>query len=257
MLPLPRRRRLPLTFWAALALVGVAVIASVLWWRWEFFDQLAPNVITEALGLAVTVTAVEWIVRRQSQERLLPRTQDVLHWMGLDFRLFTMSVVHDYAVTHVGAIKPIPRDALELIDLCLEDYKNEDEPRDVLDGQWLPSLFLSALEFDRELQRARERDLDVLEPDLIAAIDKFRWHVGQAVQHLGFVREGHLAPEMAEPVAYSTLMRGTRIFAEVFKRYAPKWFVILDLPIAAAMEMRDIHIADRKQNGSVRRGDHV
>jgi len=237
MLPLPRRRRLPLTFWAAVALVGVAIVASVLWSRWKFFDQLAPNVITEALAIAVTITAVEWIVRREAQERLLPRTQDVLYWMGLDFRLFTQSIVHDYAVTHIGAIKPIPRDALELIDLCLEDYKNEDEPRQVLDGQWLPSLFLGAGELEKELHHARERDLDVIEPDLVAAIDKFRWHVGQAVQHLGFAREGHLEHAMAEPVAYSTLMRGTRTFAEVFKRYAPQWFVILDIPVAAALEI--------------------
>jgi hypothetical protein len=51
-----------------------------------------------------------------------------------------------------------------LIDLLLEERDKEDEPRRLAEEMGLPLLVSGAIEFEEQLRRARERDLDVLEP---------------------------------------------------------------------------------------------
>jgi hypothetical protein len=245
---MPKRRRLPLTFWAAMAFLLVAAVTGYIWWAFAFLDDLAANFIAEAIAIAITITAVEWIVRRQAQERMRPRTDDVLYWMGLDFRLFTNGILFDVS-THIDDIRPIPRDALDMIDLWLDEQDAEDEPRQLVEGKGLPGLVLSAIEFEKQLRRARERDLDVLEPDLVAAIDKLGWHVGQCVQMYGFGRAGLTDRAGAESTGLNTLMRGVRTFAEVYRKYEPGWFEILDMSIAGNMAFRE-HIVRQRQGGA-------
>jgi hypothetical protein len=243
---MPKTRRLPLTFWAAVAFLGIAAVTGYIWWAFAFLDDLAANFIADAIAIAITITAVEWIVRRQAQERMRPRTEDVLYWMGLDFRLFTSSILFDYATTHISEIRPIPRDALELIDLWLDHQDATDEPSRTIEGEWLPILLREAIDFESNLRRTRERDLDVLEPDLIAAIDKLGWHVGQAVQTLAHVRSGIGDPVGAEALALGTLMQGVKTFAEVFRRYEPGWFKILDLSVNGCMASREHIVRARR-----------
>jgi hypothetical protein len=247
---MPKPRRLPLTFWAAVIFVLAAAATSVAWYFTPKLDSLAPNIITELLSIAITVSAVEWILRRQAQERLRPRTEDVLYWMGLDFRMFTGSVLLDYASTHIDTFKQLPRDASELIELWIAEHDREDEPRWKAQGAWLPGIVMSALDFEKGLGHARQRDLDVLEPDLVRAIDNLHWHIHQAIQLLGFVEQGLNDREGTEPAAMSTLMRGVQEFAQVFRRYGKQWFEILDININGTLAHREHIVRKRREADS-------
>jgi len=98
-------------------------------------------------------------------------------------------------------------------------------------------LIASAREYIGELEDYRARDLDVLEPDLIRAIDDFGWYVGQAVQLLGMSEQG-LLHDLAdtEQVALETVMQGAQQLTSALERYAPTWMTVLERMRAGAAE---------------------
>jgi hypothetical protein len=140
---LPRRKSLvdwmrrP-TFWVALALIAVGFV-GLAFGRQNKLREWAPNIAASAFALAITITVVEWIVRREARARIRPRVERVIYWMGLAFR---GAIVIDYAGTHRDSFKPIPEKGLEMIDLWLAEDENEDRPRKLLEGQRLPMLLL-------------------------------------------------------------------------------------------------------------------
>ncbi len=176
-------------FWVALALLIVGALA-VHAGRDDKLREWAPNIAVSAFALAITITVVEWIVRTEARARVRPRLDRVIYWMGLAFRGFTGAIAIDYAGTHRDSFKEIPPDAGEMFAMWLAEQDNEDRPRHVLPGERLPTLILSGREFGQQLEIARARDLDVLDPNLVAVIDKFRWHVGQAVQCFDLAAQG-------------------------------------------------------------------
>jgi hypothetical protein len=83
----------------ALVLVVVAAVAVVLY---DHHDLRAwtPNIATSALSIAITVTIVSWIVRREARRRIQPRVERTLYWIGLGYRGFLHAILIDYAGTH-------------------------------------------------------------------------------------------------------------------------------------------------------------
>ncbi len=220
----------------ALALLLVATGAIVLYDRHEL-RAWDPNIVVSAISIAITITVVSWIVRREAQKRIRPRVERTLYWMGLSFSGFLSAVITDYSGTHYKSFKPIPGKASEMLDLWLAEQENEDLPRRLLDGESLPMLILEAREFTRTLEEYRARDLDVLEADVVTAIDDFGWHTGQAVQLLGMVDQGLLGDQArTEGTALATIIQGTQKFVAGFEQYDPRWMRIRELSKASAAE---------------------
>lgn len=195
-----------------------------------------PNIVVSAISIAITITVVSWIVRREAQKRIRPRVERTHYWMGLAFGGFLSAVITDYSGTHYKSFKTIPTTASEMFVFWLAEQENEDIPRQLLKGEKLPMLILEAREFTRQLEEHRSRDLDVLEADLVTAIDDFGWYTGQAMHLLAMVEQGLLDDRKGtEGTALATVLQGAQKFVAAFEPYDPRWMAIHDKSKEAAV----------------------
>ena len=125
-----------LAVYLALVLIVVAAVAIVLYDHHEL-RAWTPNIATSALSIAITITVVSWIVRREARRRIQPRVERTLYWIGLGYRGFLHAIVIDYAGTHHATFKPIPVTAPEMMELWLAEQEHKDVPRRRLTGQAL------------------------------------------------------------------------------------------------------------------------
>jgi hypothetical protein len=158
-----------------------------------------PNVATALAVLAVTVSAVEWIVRREAQRRMRPRVEIVMTDLRLRLSSFAHSVAMEYGGTHLWTFRPIPKDVIAFLDHWLEECDRYDACDVREDGPPRSPVVDAAIELGRTLNAVRERDREVMEPELVRAIDDFLW---RGVQHgLLFTQKldsGHVGHERAE-----------------------------------------------------------
>jgi hypothetical protein len=217
--------------------LGVTGAWAVYAGRNDKLREWAPNIAVAAFGFALTLTVIAWIVRREGQRRIAPRVENAIYWMGLSFRGFIGAVTMDYAYVHGESFREIPADAREMFQQWLDDQDKEDVARQKLeDGRLM--LVASGQEFAKDLDERRERDLDVLEPDLVRAIEDFQRQVGGAVQLCGFLRAGLLQDrEKTEYTALRSVAQGGADFAAVFQNYGRSWMRILPLEKEAAQEV--------------------
>jgi hypothetical protein len=201
----------------ALALIVVGVL-GVYWGRHDSLRTWGPNIAVGALGLAATITIVEWIVRNETRRRLKSRTEQVISRMRFDLSSIIEAIVTDYAGTHVDTFREIPVSAMAMIDQWLVDQDREDQERQPLPGDTYPMLILEGMEFLRQLEIVRSRDRDVMEPELVAVIDDMNWHVGKARMFYGFAESDLGDPEKAKRRAVGLIVEGTKKFADVFVR---------------------------------------
>ena len=52
----------------------------------------------------------------EGRRRLAPRVEHVHYWIGLGFRGLMSAIITDYAWTHADTFRPIPADAIEMIE---------------------------------------------------------------------------------------------------------------------------------------------
>lgn len=217
------------TFWIAAVL---AVLAGVGIWAWFHFKgglrSWTPNIVVGALTTAVTITIIDWAIRRESKRKLRPRVEDALYWIGLSFRGLVSSVAIDYASTHLNSFKPLPDDATELLQQWLDERANEDGLRPEALNESL--ILEGGIELRQAVERARERDRDVLEPDLIREMDEFTRTVNFATWRASgaFRLPNDDTQVVARELSTGIVDSGIR-FAEVFKRYAPTWMAVPDV----------------------------
>ncbi len=217
------------TFWIALVL---AALAGVGIWAWfEFKGGLrswTPNIVVGALTAAVTITIIDWAIRRESKQKLQPRVDDALYWIGLSSRGLVSTVAVDYASTHVNSFSPLPSDVVKLFQHWLDGRGTEDSLRsDSLDE----SLILEgSIELRQAIERTRERDREVLEPQLIREIDEFTRAVNYATWLASDALRvpGDDTQAVARELSAGLVQSGIR-FAEVFRQYAPVWMTVPEI----------------------------
>jgi hypothetical protein len=140
-------------------LVGLAVLFAALWSlhvaRWV--DELAPNVITESLAIALALTVIDQIVQRRDSERVLPLVDYTLDNIDLGVMITVETIAIDYAQSH-RVLKRIPERAGDLIDFWLENESLEDAPRRIGNqGPWpYPTGFV--FEFAQSTYRQTEEN---------------------------------------------------------------------------------------------------
>ena len=64
-----------------------------------------PNVATALAVLAVTVSAVEWIVGEEARRRLQPRVESVMSDVRLRLSIFANNITTDYGETHLWTFR--------------------------------------------------------------------------------------------------------------------------------------------------------
>lgn len=222
---IPSWARRPTT-WAAVVLL-VTALAFVYLGRQEKLREWAPHIAVAAFELAITITIVEWIVRTEARARTRPRVEEVIYRIGLAFRLMVHEVLFDYASTHIMTSKAKPHDALPIIELWLAEQDSEDRAHELSKAEHIPKLLVAARNFVRELDDVRLRNLDVLEPDLITAIDKVKGRIDWAFVNFDLAQRDPERRAAFERQALYWIPRGLRDFAPVLRRYDASWLQII------------------------------
>lgn len=235
------------TSWLALALTALGLIFVAVAIAWDWLDAWAPNLATEAFAIALTIAVVERIVRREDRRRLQPRVESAMHALRQEFRRFVDGVTVDYAGTHLHSFRPLPRDALEFLDQWLADKDKQDAchaPRRG-DPEQLPLVLHQGIELGKALVHYRELDREVMEPELVRAIDDYIWLGSQ--HGLLMYRIAGRGAERAQGYALgdTTIVRGARAFGEVLARHDPLGPLELEDLTRSAMKEHSEHLRKR------------
>jgi hypothetical protein len=243
---IPKALRRP-TVVLALVFVALAAASGVVYVVADALDDWMPNLATEALSLAATVLVVEWVLKREARARLQPWTERVFGDIGLDFWLIMQSVLIDYAATHIETYRPVPRDAVEMLDHWLAESKREDEPRRIFgdEGETRPALLIAGIEFAQRLRWYRDADATALEPEFVRAIDDFVHGVSLTARLFPYP-DSYERPE-AERVASSGVVERLKTFAELFRRYAPRTMEIEEQAVRAIEAHRNHYLRRRQE----------
>jgi hypothetical protein len=229
-----------------------AAVSLVLWFTVPWLKPWMPNVTVGAITVLVTIAVIERVVQREAQRRLQPRIESALREIGIGLRIMVGTVALDYAATHVDNPTPIPGDALEMIDLWLSEQSAEDAGRDRrTQRERLPLLIVNAREFVSDLERCRERDREVMEPDLVRALDELSKTVTNWLVVIDTAGLAERPDAELERDALRWIVKSTRAFAAVFLRYAPIWSEV-DFRGEAARNISRI-ARDRRDAGIVER----
>jgi hypothetical protein len=225
--------------WWALVFTSVAGLAVLAWWFTDALDDWAPNFAAEALSIAATIVIVERIVRHEDRERLRPRVESAMAALRQEFRKFLHAITVDYAGTHLHTFRPLPADALSFLDQWLADKDAQDAcPTPIRDDDRVVfSLVLhEGIELGKGLVGWRELDRDVMEPEVVRAIDDYVWHGAQhgaTMYQLGGLGSTRAT---AHTTAEKAVVRAARAFGEVLARYDPRGRIVLEDLTLSAME---------------------
>jgi hypothetical protein len=217
-------KRWPITmsFRAALLLLTVGSVAVYLGRR-DTLAEWAPNIAATSVGLAITITAVEWIVRKEARARLQPRVKPALQEMSLSLLFLTSAIMNDYAQTHRGIeVDDLPGETVGMCERWFRDRDREDKQRTYLSDDGQPFLIEAGREFAEQLADTRGRSFDVLEPDLVSAIDLACQELGFAI---GEVPGAAAGTGSGTRDALLGVVGATWRFADVFSRYRHAGFV--------------------------------
>jgi hypothetical protein len=160
--------------WPAIQAAIVLLVAgggAMAAWRATDADRLdgwMPNIVVGLVFLAATITVFEWVLRRDATRRLGPRLERLREGLRLHIEGFCEIVAIDYQLR--GGRVALPRDMLVFLDLWLADVDRPDtDPRS---PYVLPVIGLG-VELEGALRKYRADDLDIMEPELVRAIDDF------------------------------------------------------------------------------------
>jgi hypothetical protein len=160
-------RLTPARRWA-LGFFALAAGCVAAWLTTNAADDWMPNAATTAVGIGLTVTLIEWIVRSEQRRRLGPRLEYLRRRLRGYLDRYCEIVAMDYKLR--GGTAAFPKDMLALLDQWLEEVDQlETDPRSPCVR---PTLQLGK-QIEVELRNHRVQDLDILEPALVRAIDEY------------------------------------------------------------------------------------
>src|SRR5205085_7117187 len=111
-----KRRPDPLEV-VALCLLATAIIFAVIWAASSiaWLDALAPNAITESVGIGLALTVIDRVLRRRDRARLEPLVTYAMDTLLLVFQSVIGSMAFDYVHTH-SQPKELPTAAVDHIE---------------------------------------------------------------------------------------------------------------------------------------------
>jgi hypothetical protein len=213
----PRKWRPAPTSWVAL---GLLVLTGAAVWLWldGVLREWTPGFAVSAFVLAASVTVIPAVLRRQADARVRRRVEPVINEIHNSLYLVVEDILVDAAETQPDQAFDTS-DLHEIFDLLC--WAHMTCALTIPSSKEHPAQFvLIAREFARQLARTRERERDVLEPDLIRAIDDFC----RAIQRAD--RDYAAAPDdlITDPASVATfgVLEGVRRFAWEFQRWVPE-----------------------------------
>jgi hypothetical protein len=138
---------------------------------------------------------------------------------GLDSLSYTVAT--NYGLTHVHSFEPIPASVAELMTFWAERLENREPPEGIDEG-----LVDEVERFSKVLDAVRVRDSDVLDPNLIRAIDTYIADTAQF--KLQLEDDGTMFALLRMGPALHNLVIAGEHFALAFGVYAPRWVTVDD-----------------------------
>jgi len=216
-LPLVGRRRVRLTVLGlAMGLCGLAVVAVLVFAFSDVLDAWMPNVATSALAIAITITVVDRLIRREEQQRVRPRVQGSLNQLDRLVNDFALAVYRDYVDTHERVDLAPGGDTIELLDRWLAD---EDLSRH-LPATGTPHVLTDALDVARQAKLIADADREVLPPDLVAAIDELERSIRGVEQVHELLSRSDVEQSEDGRTALRLAVSVVRTFAVAYRRYS-------------------------------------
>ena len=211
-------RKLALGF-VALAIVGV-VIDRVGW-----LQAWMPNVVVGALTVAVTITVIEHVIRREEDERIKPHRDDVLRTIGESFTQLLTGIALNYADDPGQDFIPMPADPLEIIELWLLPRGHREQRDD-----WIPALIYEGNDFAARLEDHRHRDREVIPLDLIRAIDQYKSELRRLKTVAKLFNENPASDKHRAVASYSQhrAVEAARTWLIVYNRFVPEPLELMD-----------------------------
>lgn len=211
-------KRVRATWWAAGAfLIGGVLCAWLYGVAGPTGKAWLPNIGTDFFMLALTVTLVDWIVRRAESDRIAPWATRALREIGASYRVVVSAVVRDYKQTHQREALAIPPSSLDVLNLRLAHFEDEDTRR-TFPSDDLPLVVSVALQAASSMQETLADDRPALAPDLIAAIDEYEEDARLAATIYFGLDEAE--PVERERAAIAQAVQATRSFGVVLIRTA-------------------------------------
>lgn len=163
---LAKAKRRP-AFVAAAVCGLITVWAVVMHETTSVATEWMPHIAAGAATIALTVTLVDLILRREAEERLRPWRE--LVYLKAENALWECVewIALDYAETHLASFKEIPTDGVGLLDHWLAEQPNEDSER----PPGRPRLLEETAALLKVMLGLRRSDQGVIAPELIRAID--------------------------------------------------------------------------------------
>jgi hypothetical protein len=196
-----------------LVLTGVAI------WLWlnGVLKEWTPGLAVSTAVLAATITVVPTVQRRQADARIRRRVEPVLNAIHNSLISVIEDVLVDSARNQHDQVLTT-NDLHEIFDLLCWEHMTcaLTIPSS---GEHPAQFVLAARDFARFLARTRERERDVLAPDLIRAMDDFCRAIQRADLDYGSVPNDLII----DPATLATfgVLEGVRRFAWEFQRFAP------------------------------------
>jgi hypothetical protein len=159
------------------AAAAFAALGTATWWAWHqhahntFIRNWAPNIGTDFFAAAVTLTVVQAILARHEQERARPLSTSAVTRLRSMLAEITAGIGTDYSETHRANRKPLPANALEVLDIWLAEAETADTRRDPADS--VPVAVDTALDSISDFDDIRTHDRDHLPADLVVSLGGF------------------------------------------------------------------------------------
>ncbi len=182
--------------------------------------EWAPTIAAGTFGTALTITFVAAIARRESRLRVKPRVDKAVFELASGFSTFARVVARDYIACYgFPECEELPENDLVVMCLWLEVEGNPQRAVRQIDDSGRPALARAAQDLAVCLESVRARCADVLEPDLVAAIDSTASALHNVHDHYPLDPANPLDDD--ESFVLMDLMFTVLRFAYVFAPYAP------------------------------------
>jgi hypothetical protein len=176
-----------------------------------------PNVVVGSLTVGFTITVVEAALQRAERRRQQPRLDVAMRAINSALYYFLLSAANSYARTNVlSFVEVLPDDFLGWVRLLIDELPNSDESRYVGYPGRPPQLQL-AVELRSNLDVIADRDREILDPGLAAAIGEFHDEVEVLIE---LAQQARLnAVPNADGQLYECMSRALREVADFAETY--------------------------------------
>lgn len=161
-----------------LLVFAISFIAVICYLLWNFgsgsLKEFGLNAFTETLGILITVVLVDYLIKKQEENRLLPQQASAYE----NVRLLTSLIISFWTDTYKESVSGSPPDSLEMLfskqsfDKIGQNLNLDSQPSVIPKRTWWEWLPKNLREFNQLAEKILERHNTILDPEAYFAVHK-------------------------------------------------------------------------------------